>query len=143
VLPALIRKVFEAKLTGRKQVVVWGTGNPRRELLYNEDLADACIHLLSLPDAVYDELLVPDAPPLINIGTGNDLTIRELALLVGRVLEFEGEFVFDTSQMDGTPRKLLDVSRINALGWRASTPLEEGIRKTFVVARAQLELAVR
>jgi len=143
VLPALIRKVVEAKSTGSKQVTVWGTGQPRRELLYNEDMGDACIHLMNLPDLVFDGLIAPDVPPLINIGTGNDLTIRELAELVSKVLGFDGELVFDTSRMDGTPQKLLDVSRINALGWKAVTSLEEGILKTYLSARSQLELAPR
>lgn len=143
VLPALIRKVAEAKASGNKKLSVWGTGKPRRELLYSEDLADGCIHLMNLPDPVYDALLGQDAPPLINIGTGEDLTIRELAELVSKVLEFDGELDFDTTKMDGTPRKLLDVSRINALGWRSITSLEEGIRKTYTSARSQLELASR
>ncbi len=141
VLPALIRKVVEAKASGKKKLSVWGSGNPRRELLYNEDLADACIHLMNLTDPVYDALLGQDAPPLINIGTGEDLTIRELAELVSKVLEFDCELDFDTTKMDGTPRKLLDVRRINALGWRSFTSLEEGIRKTYLSARTQLELA--
>ena len=143
VLPALIRKVVEAKASGSRSLTVWGTGTPRRELLFNEDLADACIHLLNLPEAVYDGLLVHDFPPLINIGTGQDLTIRELAELVSKVLEFDGELVFDTTRLDGTPRKLLDVSRINGLGWKSVTSLEEGIRKTYLSARTQLELAAR
>src|SRR5664280_2404476 len=143
VLPALIRKVVEAKASGSRSLTVWGTGTPRRELLFNEDLADACIHLLNLPEAVYDGLLVHDFPPLINIGTGQDLAIRELAELVSKVLEFDGELVFDTTRLDGTPRKLLDVSRINGLGWKSVTSLEEGIRKTYLSARTQLELAAR
>ena len=140
VLPALMRKVVEAKLSGQKRLVVWGTGTPRRELLYSEDLAEACVHLLNLPEATFDSLLPEKEAPLINIGTGKDLTIRELAELVSKVLEFDCELVFDASRQDGTPRKLLDVSRINALGWKAKTSLEEGIRRTFASARAQLEL---
>ena len=139
VLPALIRKVVEAKLAGEHKLMVWGTGLPRREFLYSDDLAEACIHLLSLPDAVYDGLLSREKAPLINIGTGEDLTIRELAELVSQVLEFECDLVFDATQQDGTPRKLLDVSRINALGWRARTSLAEGIRLTYESARLQLE----
>ncbi len=143
VLPALIRKVVEAKASGHRELMIWGTGSPRREFLYNEDLADACIHLMSLPDHLYDSLLSKDSAPLINIGTGEDLTIRELAEVVCRVLDFDGKLVFDTKQLDGTPRKLLDVSRINGLGWRAVTSLEDGIRKTYLSARAQLETSVR
>jgi GDP-L-fucose synthase len=140
VLPALMRKVVEAKLSGQKRLVVWGTGRPRREFLYSYDLAEACIHLVDLPAASYDTLLTASEPPLINIGTGEDLTIRELAELVAKVLEFDCELVFDTSRQDGTPQKLLDVSRINALGWKARVSLEEGIRRTFESVRAQLEL---
>lgn len=139
VLPALMRKVVEAKLAGQRRLEVWGTGKPLREFLYSDDLAEACIHLLNLPDATYDALLRKDEPPLINIGTGEDLTIRELAELIARVLEFDCEIVFDPSRQDGTPRKLLDVSRINALGWKAKTSLEKGILLTYQSMRNQLE----
>ena len=139
VLPALMRKVVEAKLAGQHRLEVWGTGKPRREFLYSDDLAEACIYLLSLPEAVYDQLLNKDEPPLINIGTGEDLTIRQLAELIARVLEFDCEIVFDPSRQDGTPRKLLDVTRINALGWKAKTSLEEGILLTYEAMRNQLE----
>jgi GDP-L-fucose synthase len=96
-----------------------------------------------LPETTYESLLTHNEPPLINIGTGEDLTIRELAELVARVLDFDGELVFDTSRQDGTPRKLLDVSRIQSLGWKAKVSLEEGIRRTFVSAQSQLELVVQ
>ena len=139
VLPALMRKVVEAKLAGQHRLEVWGTGKPRREFLYSDDLADACIHLLNLPEDVYGKLLNSDEPPLINIGTGEDLTIRELAELIARVLEFDCEIIFDPSRQDGTPRKLLDVSRINALGWKAKTSLEDGILLTYQAMRDQLE----
>jgi GDP-L-fucose synthase len=141
VLPALIRKVVQARQSGETKIVVWGTGRPRRELLYSDDLADGCIHLMNLPDSIYDGLLTPDAAPLINIGTGEDLSILEIARLVMKVLDFDGEVVFDTSRPDGTPRKLLDVSKINSLGWHAVTSLEEGIRKTYLATRDRLELA--
>lgn len=143
VLPALIRKVAQAKQEGDKHVVIWGTGAPKREFLFSDDLGVACIHLLNLPDSVYNTLLVPDAPPLINVGSGEDQTIRETAELVMKALGYQGELVFDTSRPDGTPRKLLDVSKINSLGWRAGTGLEEGIRKTYESVRAQLEMPVR
>jgi GDP-L-fucose synthase len=143
VLPALMRKVIEARQTGERRLVVWGTGTPRREFLYSDDLAEACIHLLSLPAPVYQSLLTKDDAPLINIGTGEDLTIRELAELIAHVLDYDCEIVFDATKQDGTPRKLLDVSRINALGWKASTSLEEGIRRTYASARAQLESVAR
>lgn len=139
VLPALMRKVVDAKRAGERQLVVWGSGKPRREFLYSDDLADACVHLMSLPNDAFDRLLNTDGPPLINIGTGEDLTIRELAELIARVLELDCEIVFDTSRQDGTPRKLLDVSRINSLGWKARTSLENGIRNTYQSVRNQLE----
>jgi GDP-L-fucose synthase len=139
VLPALMRKVVEAKFAGEKKLVVWGTGKPRREFLYSDDLAEACIYLLNLADDEYDHLIARDDAPLINIGTGEDLTIRELAELVACVLEFDCELEFDTTRQDGTPQKLLDVSRINALGWKAKVGLEEGVRRTFESARSQLE----
>ena len=141
VLPALMRKVIEAKRGGTRKLVVWGSGKPRREFLYSDDLAEACIHLLNLPERQYDVLIAQsDVPPLINIGTGEDLTIRELAELVARVLDFDCELVFDTSRQDGTPQKLLDVSRIHALGWKAKVSLEDGIRRTYESVRPQLEL---
>jgi GDP-L-fucose synthase len=130
-LPALIRKAMEAKQAGAPTISVWGTGTPRRELLYSDDLGEACVYLLNLPDAEFQTLLRKDEPPLINVGTGEDLTIREIAELVCRVVGFEGELAFDPTRPDGTPRKLCDVSRINALGWRAKTSLEEGIRRTI------------
>jgi GDP-L-fucose synthase len=117
VLPALIRKVHEARQRGEREIVVWGSGTPRREFLYVDDLADACVHLMELG---YDG-------PLVNVGTGEDLTIRELAETVMDVIGFKGKIVFDTSKPDGTPRKLLDVSRLAGLGWRSKTPLREGI----------------
>lgn len=117
VLPALIRKAHEAKLRGDAEYVVWGSGTPRREFLYVDDLADACVYLM---EQGYDG-------PLVNIGTGEDVTIRELAQTVMDVVGFEGKIVFDSSKPDGTPRKLLNVSRLNTLGWRARTSLKEGI----------------
>jgi GDP-L-fucose synthase len=139
VLPALIRKISEANLAGSRTLVVWGTGKPRRELLYNEDLAEACIFLLNLPEDQYDLLLTRDTPPLINIGTGEDLTIRELAELACKMLGFDGDLVFDSSRPDGTPRKLLDVSKIRGLGWKPTTSLDDGIRMTYEAVRSQLE----
>ena len=121
VLPALIRKAHEASQRGDTEYVVWGTGTPRREFLYVDDLADACVHLM---ERGYDG-------PLVNIGTGVDVTISELAHTVMSVVGFRGRIVFDTSKPDGTPRKLLDVSRLAALGWRASTPLDHGIRMAY------------
>jgi len=142
VLPALMRKVVEAKAAGEKKLNVWGSGRPRREFLYSDDLAEACLHLLNLPDATYDGLLNDDQAPLVNIGAGEDLTIRELAELIARVLDFDCELVFDTNRQDGTPQKLLDVSKIHGLGWRAKVGLEEGIRLTYDAVRDQLERSI-
>jgi GDP-L-fucose synthase len=139
VLPALIRKVVEARISGAHTLEVWGTGTPRREFLYSDDLAEACLFLMNLPEETFARLLTADVPPLINVGTGQDVTIRELAEIIGSVLEFKGELVFDPSKPDGTPRKLLDVSRIAALGWKARRSLEEGIRLTYESTRSQLE----
>jgi len=124
VLPALIRKMHEAKLRGDQEVTVWGTGTPRREFLYCDDLADACVFLMENHAAA-------DVGEFINIGVGTDLTIHELAGLVAQVVGFHGQVVFDTSKPDGTPQKLLDVSRITRLGWRAKTALKDGIALTF------------
>jgi GDP-L-fucose synthase len=139
VLPALIRKVAEAKISGKKQVEVWGTGAPRREFLYSDDLAEACVFLMNLPQEQYSLFFSRELPPLVNVGTGTDVTIRELAEIVCRVLDFQGELAFDRGKPDGTPRKLLDVSRIERLGWRARTGLEQGIRLTYNSARSELE----
>ena len=138
VLPALIRKTAEAIATGANEITVWGTGTPRRELLYADDLADACLFLMNLDPARYDSLLVEDAPPLINIGTGEDVTIRELAETVARVLGFKGSLSFDPTRPDGTPRKLMEVSRLHNLGWHHATTLEKGIRLTWQAVRHQL-----
>jgi GDP-L-fucose synthase len=121
VLPALIRKAHEARERGDSEYVVWGSGSPRREFLYVDDMADACVHLM---ERDYDG-------PLVNVGTGEDVTIRELAETVMEVIGFEGRIVFDTSKPDGTPRKLLDVSRLADLGWRSYTTLREGIRAAY------------
>jgi GDP-L-fucose synthase len=143
VLPALIRKTAEAIASGKSELTVWGTGTPRRELLYSDDLAQACVFLLNLDEARYGSLLLEDAPPLINIGTGEDVTIRELAETVARVIGFKGELVFDTTKPDGTPRKLMDVSRLHALGWKHKTGLEQGIRQTWNAVRDQLTPALK
>ncbi len=133
VIPALIRKFHEAKQRGDKEVVVWGSGTPRREFLYSDDMADACLFLMNLPDEQFASVLnpQPSAPPLINLGVGHDLTIRELAETVKAVVGFAGEIVLDPMKPDGTPRKLLDVSRLQALGWQAGTSLEEGLRRAY------------
>lgn len=121
VLPALIRKAHEAKLRNDPELVVWGTGAPRREFMHVDDMADACVFLM---ESGY-------GGPLLNIGVGQDVTIAELARLVLKAVGFEGRLTFDTTKPDGTPRKLLDVSRLNSLGWHASIPLERGIGETY------------
>ena len=135
VLPALLRKFADAVASGASEVTVWGTGTPRRELLYADDMAEACVFLLELDAERYGSLLREDEPPLINIGTGVDVTIRELAETIAELLGFAGSLHFDLSKPDGTPRKLLDVSRIHSLGWRAKTSLVEGIRLTAEAAQ--------
>jgi GDP-L-fucose synthase len=139
VLPALIRKVYEARCAGRSEVVVWGSGKPLREFMYSDDFADACVYLMTLDDQSYGTLLREDHPPLINVGYGSDVTIRELAETVCRVLGFEGKLVFDASKPDGTPRKLMDSSRLRALGWRPKIDLETGIRLSFEAAKPILD----
>lgn len=137
VLPALIRKTAEAINSKVEEITVWGTGTPRRELLYSDDLAEACLFLMNLDDTSYNSLLTEDAPPLINIGTGEDVTIRELAETVAKVLDFNGQLIFDSTKPDGTPRKLMDVTRLHNLGWHHTTNLEEGIRRTWEAVRGQ------
>jgi GDP-L-fucose synthase len=137
VLAALIRKVAEAKAAGRKQIEVWGTGTPRRELLFSEDLAEACVFLMNLDETRYSSLL--EGVPLINIGTGKDVTIRELAEQVCEALSFQGELRFDTTRPDGTPQKLLDVTRIQSLGWHSTTTLTEGIALTYEAFKEKTE----
>jgi len=124
VIPALLRKVHEAKINNEPEVVVWGSGTPRREFLYVEDLADACVYLM---ETGYEGALV-------NIGTGVDVTIRELAELIMKSVGYDGAIRFDANKPDGTPRKLLDVSRMSGLGWTARTSLEDGIRNTYATA---------
>jgi GDP-L-fucose synthase len=138
VLPALIRKTAEAIATGAGQVSVWGTGTPRRELLYSDDLADACCFLMNLDKTRFDSFLSEDFPPLINIGTGEDVTIRELAEIVADVLDFKGKLVFDPTKPDGTPRKLLDVTRLHELGWNHTIDLRQGVHLTWEAVSKQL-----
>lgn len=131
VLPAMIRKMHEAKISGSKSVSVWGSGRPRREFLYSDDLAEAGLHLMSLDEDEYTTLLTDDEPPLFNIGCGADVTIRELAELIRKVVGFEGELEWDAEKPDGTPQKLLDISRISALGWSPKIDLKTGIAKAY------------
>jgi GDP-L-fucose synthase len=138
VLPALIRKTAEAIKSKSSEITVWGTGTPRRELLYSDDLAEACLFLMNLDDTRYNSLLNEDTPPLVNIGTGEDVTIRELAEIVAKVIGFNGQLVFDTTKPDGTPRKLMDVTRLHSLGWHHTTTLEQGIGLTWEAVREQV-----
>ncbi len=138
VIPALIRKFHDAKERNATTVTVWGTGTPRREFLYSEDMADACVYLMGLPDDRFQLLLGSDeaktgefVPPLVNIGVGQDLTIQELAETVKQVIGYQGGLVFDTTKPDGTPRKLLDVSRLHEMGWRARTDFAHGIAQAY------------
>jgi len=132
VIPALLRKMHEAKMSGAEEVVVWGTGKPRREFLYSDDAAEACVFLMKLPEDHFRRLsTTEDMPPLVNIGSGEEITIGEVAGLVAEVVGFKGRLVFDRTKPDGTPRKLLDTSRLRALGWRPRTPLREALKKTY------------
>ncbi len=121
VLPALIRKFHEAKVNGTPNVTLWGSGSPKREFLFADDLAEACVHLM----------LTYNGREIVNIGTGEDLSIRELAELIRGIVGFEGEIIWDAAMPDGTPRKLLDVSRIHSLGWKHRISLEDGIRMAY------------
>jgi len=138
VIPALLRKFHEAKLHETERVTIWGTGAPLREFMYSDDMADACLYLMNLPDEQYLALLGSDesatgifAPPLVNIGVGSDLSIRDLAEAIKAVTGYCGEIGFDSSKPDGAPRKLLDVSRLSGLGWKASTLLMDGLRLAY------------
>lgn len=140
VIPALLRKFHEAKISGDKAVTVWGTGTPKREFLYSDDMADASVYLMNLDDSSYQKLLWPAGresssdlglAPLVNIGVGEDVTIQELAYIVKNTVGYVGEVIFDTSKPDGTPRKLMDVSRLNAMGWQAFTSLSAGLAQAY------------
>ncbi|MGP8082356.1 MAG: GDP-L-fucose synthase family protein [Terracidiphilus sp.] len=132
VLPALLRKMHEAKVRDAAEVSVWGTGAVRREFLHSDDMADACVFLMKLPDEVYVPIAQSESlAPLINIGYGEDLTVRELAELIRDVVGFKGRLTYDDSKPDGTPRKLLDVSRMKRLGWQAGTLLREGLETVY------------
>ena len=137
VLPALLRKTLEAALKHDDEVVVWGTGEPRREFLHSDDLADGCAMLLSLDTATFDDFLRSHYYPLINIGYGEDITIAELSKLIARKVGYEGRLRFDSSRPDGTMRKLMDSSRMRSLGWKPKIDLEQGIEQMIERLRAQ------
>jgi GDP-L-fucose synthase len=131
VLPALLRKYHEAKKGKKPKVEIWGTGTPRREFLYVEDLADACLFMMNLDENRYLSILGDGNTPLVNVGFGKDISIHELAQMIQEIVGFEGDIRFDTTKPDGTPQKLLDISRIRKLGWKPETSLREGIKKTY------------
>jgi len=135
VIPALIRKFHEAKVDNAPTVTVWGTGTPKREFLYSEDMADACVFLINLPDEYFVPMLGQERndglPPLVNVGVGHDLSIAELAEAVRQVVGYTGDIVFDSTKPDGTPRKLMDVGRLTAMGWTAKTALDSGLAVAY------------
>lgn len=131
VIPALLRRAHECKMRNDPEFVVWGSGTPRREFLYCEDMAKACVYLMTLPQDDYDFFLNDVTPPLINIGTGADLSIGELAGTICDVVGYTGKIVFDASKPDGTMKKLLDVRLLTSRGWKATTSLEEGLRVAY------------
>jgi len=130
VVPALLRRLYEARLNGDQAVTIWGTGTPRREFLHVNDLADACIHLMRTPLDKFQSVTEPHCSH-INVGTGVDCTIRELATIIASITGFKGELVFDASKPDGTPRKLLELTRLHQLGWEHKFTLQEGLEDAF------------
>lgn len=137
VIPALIRKAHEAKINNESEMIVWGSGTPYREFLYCEDMADACVYLMNLPQEQYQNQLSDQFPPLLNIGTGKDLTIRELAQTIADVVGFTGKLVFDSSKPDGTMRKLQDVSKLHAMGWKDRMDFHQGLSIAYEEFRAR------
>lgn len=135
VIPALIRKFHEAKVNHQPTVTIWGSGTPRREFLYSDDMAQACLFLMQLPDKQFKQLLANDRndglPPLVNVGTGSDITIKQLAELIGSVVGYSGQLIFDSTKPDGTMRKLMDVGLINSLGWQAGTSFTDGMNYAY------------
>lgn len=142
VIPGMIRRFHEAKVTGASSVSIWGTGTPRREFMYADDMADACVHLMSLPDATFQTLLAADRndglAPVVNIGVGEDLSIAELAALIAETVGYGGAVTYDRTRLDGTPRKLMDSGRLRALGWTARTSLRDGLARTYAEAQRAL-----
>lgn len=143
VLPALLRKFHEAKTNGQRSVTVWGSGSPRREFLYSDDMADACIHLLQAAEERLGSIFGSDTPPLINVGCGEDQSIRELAEIIKKAVGVSAEIVFDRSKPDGTPQKLLNVDRIRSLGWEPRVALQEGLALAYSDFLAGTAVAAR
>ena len=138
VIPALIRKCHEAKINNQPTVTLWGTGKPLREFLYCEDLAEACIFLMNLPDNRFSTFMSQDKPPMINIGHGKDISIHELAELIKKITGYKGKILWDSTKPDGTLRKTLDVSKMTGLGWQPKTSLKRGIELTYQDFCAQM-----
>ncbi|WP_296509187.1 GDP-L-fucose synthase [Rhodoferax sp.] len=146
VIPALIRKFHEAKVSGAPTVTVWGSGSPKREFMYSEDMAAACLHIMNFSDAVYTKLLGSDEsvtgkfePPLVNIGVGEDVTIKELAETVQAVVGYQGKIVFDATKPDGTPRKLMDVTTLRRHGFEATTTLFDGLEAAYTAFKSAID----
>jgi GDP-L-fucose synthase len=141
VIPALLRRFHDAAASGDRRVVIWGTGTPRREFMYSDEAAEACVHLMTLPDAQLTPLLAAKrsdgTPPIVNVGSGEEVTIAELANMIAQAVGYRGKVEFDLSKPDGAPRKLLDCSRLATLGWRARTPLKSGLGLTYEAFRAR------
>jgi GDP-L-fucose synthase len=131
VLPALMRRIHEAKINNETEVTVWGTGSPRREFLFADELGDAVRHLLTLDDEIVSPIFNSNQPPIINVGTGNDISIKELALILKEIIGFKGSINFDSSKPDGTPRKLLNVEKLAKLGWKSKSNLVASIADTY------------
>ncbi len=131
VLPALLRRMHEAKLADAAQVVVWGTGSPRREFMFADELGEAIAFLLASEDLDNSFIFSDKSPPIINVGTGSDISIKELAYIIKDIVGYNGEIIFDTSKPDGTPRKLLDVSKLNSLGWSSKVAISDAIKQTY------------
>lgn len=142
VIPGLLRRFHEAKTADAPTVTIWGTGTPRREFMFADDMADACVHLMSLPDREYQPLLASDRndglPPVVNIGVGYDITIEELARVIAATVGYLGRILFDPLKPDGTPRKVMDSNRLHSLGWRATTKLEDGLARTYADFRTRV-----
>jgi len=134
VLPALIRRVHQAKIDNSPTIEIWGSGKPLREFLYADDMAEACVYMMNLSPNEYEKIIGDELnePPLINLGSGWEYSIKELAQAICKTIGYEGELIFDTSKPDGTPRKLLDCSRLSRIGWRARTTLDEGLKITYM-----------
>jgi GDP-L-fucose synthase len=132
VIPALLLKMHEGKVSGAGEITLWGTGTPRREFLSSDDAAGACVFLMNLPENQFNDLVNnKDLPPVVNVGCGEDVTVRELAELIAEIVGFKGKLVFDSSKPDGTPKKLLDVGRLTSLGWKPTIKLREGLLSTY------------